>query len=157
MRYCPSCKKRVGKEENFCEYCGAMLDNTEEKTPFYKTAFENIIYNLTNTANTTAEYSSIDINKNRIMAVLSYIGLLFIIPLIKANESPFVRYHLNQGIVLFIASVIGCITVAIPHVGWIVATVINVINFAMLMVGVRNAIKGEAKELPLIGRIRILK
>ena len=41
------------------------------------------------------------------MGVLSYLGILVFVPLIAGNkQSPYVRFHTNQGLVLFIASVI---------------------------------------------------
>src|SRR5689334_12413568 len=50
-----------------------------------------------------------DIEQNKVYAVLAYIGLLFLVPLFAAPNSKFARYHTNQGIVLFIAAVIGMV------------------------------------------------
>ncbi len=162
MKYCPSCKNKIEKGEKFCKVCGMMLDDNsaENKTEsFIRTAAENAVYNFANTANTTAEYSIDDINKNRVMSAVSYIGILFLIPILRksTDKSPFLRYHVNQSILLFIISFIGFLTVMIPQIGWIIATVFSVFSFALFIIGVKNALKGEAKELPVIGRIRILK
>ncbi|MEI8042594.1 MAG: DUF4339 domain-containing protein [Verrucomicrobiota bacterium] len=38
-----------------------------------------------------------DVDKNKIFAVLAYLGILFLVPLLAAKESRFARYHTNQG------------------------------------------------------------
>jgi hypothetical protein len=38
-----------------------------------------------------------DAQDNKIMAILAYLGLLFLVPFLAAKESPFARFHTNQG------------------------------------------------------------
>ena len=47
-----------------------------------------------------------DVQQNRIFALLSYFGILLLIPMLARRESAFCRYHLNQGLVLFFADMI---------------------------------------------------
>ena len=48
-----------------------------------------------------------DVQRNKVMGVLSYIGILVLVPLLAGNKSsPYLRHHLNQGIVLWITSLI---------------------------------------------------
>ncbi|MGC8539382.1 MAG: hypothetical protein ACP5QA_02005 [Phycisphaerae bacterium] len=42
-----------------------------------------------------------DIRKNKGMALLSYLGVLVVIPMIFGLHSKFVRHHANQGLLLF--------------------------------------------------------
>ena len=42
-----------------------------------------------------------DIRKNKGMALLSYLGVLVVIPMIFGLHSKFVRHHANQGLMLF--------------------------------------------------------
>jgi hypothetical protein len=58
-------------------------------------------------ATAAGEADADDIEKNKVFAVLAYIGILFLVPLLAAPQSRFARYHTNQGIVLFLASIIG--------------------------------------------------
>ena len=53
--------------------------------------------NIFNTPDTTASYAAADVQNNKVMAVLSYIGILVLIPILAAKESPFARFHANQG------------------------------------------------------------
>lgn len=154
MRYCSSCGNHIDENAKFCPVCGARTENKSDSSSF-QTKFEDFINNFTNTANTTADFSADDVNKNRHMAILAYLGLLFLVPLFAAKESPFARYHVNQGMLLFIVEAVGIAATQIPYAGWAVSAVINVFTTALLIIGIINAVKGEAKELPVIGKFRI--
>ena len=75
------------------------MDNQNQQS------FEQKFNAATNTADTTSEFDPNDINQNKIMAILAYFGILVVIPILAAKESKFARFHANQGLVLFIASV----------------------------------------------------
>ena len=119
---------------------------------------------LNNTPDTTSEYDQNDINNNKVMAVLAYLGILVLVPIFAAKESKFARFHANQGLVLAIAEIAASIIVnifdGIPLVGWVISVAGGLIGLACLVlaiIGIVNAAQGKAKELPLIGSIRILK
>jgi uncharacterized membrane protein len=104
-----------------------------------------------------------DIQKNKVFAVLAYVGILFLVPLLAAPQSRFARFHTNQGIVLFLAGLIlsaaSAILAMIPFVGCLVAfapVVIGVGWLVLLVIGIVNAASGTYKPLPLIGHYRIL-
>ncbi|HOI16174.1 MAG TPA: hypothetical protein PK036_07500 [Geobacteraceae bacterium] len=105
----------------------------------------------------TEEYDREDVEKNKVMAVLAYI--LFLIPLLAAKESKFAMFHTNQGLVLFLAAVaVNIVGGIIPILGWFVILPLgNLLVFILAIMGIINAAKGEAKPLPLIGGIKILK
>ena len=126
--------------------------------------------NILNTPDTTASYSQQDIDQNKIMGILSYFGILVLIPIFAAKESPFARFHANQGLVLLVAGILvgmatslvgmlfGLIHIDVLTVLWnIVSWLIRVAMFALMILGIVNAASGKAKELPLIGNFRILK
>ena len=98
-----------------------------------------------------------DIEKNKGYAVLAYIGLLFLVPLLAAKDSPYARFHTNQGLVLFLLEVALNILLAIPVLGWVLAPIgwIAVVVFAIM--GIINAAQGECKPLPIIGEIELIK
>ena len=50
-------------------------------------------------------FNSEDVQSNKVMGILAYFGILFLIPLLAAKDSQYARFHTNQGIVLFIFSV----------------------------------------------------
>lgn len=123
-----------------------------------------------------------DVNKNKYLNILSYIGILFLIPLFCAKGSKYTRFHVNQGIVLTIFSVaysiVKAIVMAILKACLLggydylyyfspLSTVYSVINTilslaslvftALAIYGIYNTCTGKCKELPVIGKIRILK
>lgn len=106
-------------------------------------------------------YDARDIENNKVFAILSYIGILFVVGLIAAPKSKFARFHANQGIVLFIIEIalgiVSGIVSFIPVVSGIVSAVIGLVSLVYMVIGICNAASGKAKELPVIGSISILK
>lgn len=111
---------------------------------------------VTNTSDKTETMNSSDINNNKLIALLSYISILFLIPLFLAKDSKFARFHVNQGILLFIVSFILGLLSAIPFIG-IVFKILNVVAFVFAILGIINAVQGKAKELPIIGKYTLIK
>ena len=98
------------------------------------------------------------------MGILAYLSWLVLIPLLAAPKSPFARYHANQGLVLAIVSTVVCVLLGaltwIPVLGIIVGIVLSLVSIFFLIlaiIGIVNAANGKAKELPIIGKIRLLR
>ena len=89
------------------------------------------------------------------MAVLAYI--IFLIPLFAAKDSKFAKFHTNQGLVLFLAGIIASVVAVIPVIGWIIAPLAGIAITVLAVIGIINALNGKAKELPVIGKYKILK
>ena len=126
------------------------------------------INDLKNMKDHTSEFDPTDIQNNKTMGILSYIGLLVLIPIFAAKDSKFARFHANQGLVLVIAqaiittvlSITAVILGLIPYIGWFLALIVRLlipVVYIPSIIGIINAAKGQAKELPIIGGIRILK
>lgn len=86
-------------------------------------------------------------NKNMI-AILSYLGILFLIPLFISRDNPFVKYHIRQGIVLFITGFIASFIIWIPFIGWAMGIALLV----LMIIGIANVVKGKQVPLPIIGK-----
>lgn len=103
------------------------------------------------------------------MAVLAYFGILVLIPILAAKESKFARFHANQGLILLITGVAYSIfvQVIIKIVAFISYALAGIVGIALglawllllvlVIIGIINAVKGEFKQLPLIGQFQILK
>ena len=103
-----------------------------------------------------------DAEQNKVMGILAYIGILFIVPMLAAKESRFAMYHANQGLVLFLFSLaIGLANVVggiIPVIGWfVILPLAGIASLVFAIMGIINAANGQMKPLPLIGGISILK
>ncbi|MBQ9468118.1 MAG: DUF4870 domain-containing protein [Clostridia bacterium] len=116
---------------------------------------------ILDTPDYTAQFTKEDVESNKVMAILAYIGILVLVPIFAAKESKFARFHANQGLVFLIVAVIaGAVSGIfglIPYVGWIVGSAIGVCTLLLMIFGIVNAAQGRAKELPIIGKFRILK
>ena len=91
--------------------------------------------------------------KNIGMAILAYI--IFFIPLLTdAKKDPFVKYHVKQGLVIFIAWIIVYIlSYIIPWQFWIIDRLLNLAVFVLMIIGIIAASKGEEKPLPIVGKL----
>lgn len=109
-----------------------------------------------------------DVAQNKVMGILAYLGFLCLVPIFAAKNSPYARFHANQGLVLFIAEiaygiVYGILAVVfafIPVIGLIVIALLglaSIVFVVFLVIGIMNACSGEPKKLPIIGGITILK
>lgn len=144
---------------------------------------ENIkssIESIMDTADTTSNYDKKDIKDNILLAILSYIGLLVFIPYFIPNDSKFVKYHATQGMNLLILwgaytlidnilELVKVSKVVVDFAGitgtkmvtpiWI-SFPMNVLGLflgVVSIIGIVYACEGKAKELPLIGKLKIVK
>jgi uncharacterized membrane protein len=89
--------------------------------------------------------------KNTAMAIIAYV--VFFIPLLtEAKDDPFVKYHVKQGLVLFIAWIASGFISMVPFIGWMLAPLLSLAMLALMVVGIIGAAKGEQKPLPVIGK-----
>lgn len=164
IKYCPNCGTEVAAQAQTQEQPQAQAQPQQSNT----TDFTTKVAQLNDTADTTAEFDANDISQNKIMAVLSYIGILFLIPMFAAKESKFAHYHANQGLVLFVfnvaysiaASIVGSVFSAISYRLMFVSTILNlgsIVFLVLAIIGIINACNGKAKELPVIGKFKFLK
>ena len=97
-----------------------------------------------------------DVNKNKLMAVLAYIGPLVLVPLVAARDSKFAKFHANQGLVLFLLALVCWLLRDVKIIGWIFS-VCGVVVFLLAVVGIIYACQGKAKELPVVGNWKLIK
>ena len=194
MAFCGKCGQQVNDGVKFCPACGAPMAAVAptQETPPQPAAAPQQQYqqpqpvqqppqaqqpqpaagdtfsNLNNTADSTAQFDPRDIEQHKGMSILAYFGPLVLIPILAAKDSPFARYHSNQGLLLCIACIIYGIAYSILSgvilaISWRLYFVVSIIGlicfvFAVLaVIGILNAVNGRAKELPLIGKYRLLK
>ncbi|MEL7655166.1 MAG: hypothetical protein AAGU75_04570 [Bacillota bacterium] len=117
--------------------------------------------------NNAGVFEEEDIKQNKTMAGLAY--LLFFIPLIACKDSKFGRFHANQGLLLLILSVLGYVSISIvttilATITWRLFAFISLLYslyglfiLALAIYGLVNGLNGKAKELPVIGKFRIIQ
>ncbi len=185
MAFCSQCGNQLADESKFCDKCGAPVGSTDSQSNSNKT--KNIsdfvedlgakigyfigakIADFNNTADYTSEFEQTDIASNKAFAALAYLGILVLIPILAAPNSKFARFHSNQGLALLIVNVVTSIALSIIRIAMYaiadpLGRIISVITWAvgililvLAIIGIINAVQGKAKELPLIGKIKLLK
>lgn len=98
-----------------------------------------------------APNSAPTVEKNTVMGVLSYLGPLVLIPLLTEKNDPFVKYHVKQGLVLFVIEVATWLVLDMFRL-WMLSDLINLGCLVLTVIGIINVVKGEQKELPLVGQ-----
>lgn len=94
-----------------------------------------------------AAADSKDVEDNKAITYLSYLGLLFLVPMLAKRESKFAQFHSKQGLVLTIAWFIGSFLYPLFGLGLLVHIAIIVLS----IMGLVNVHKGEMKDLPVVG------
>ncbi len=90
----------------------------------------------------------------KLMGILSYLGILVVIPLILAKDDPFVKFHIKQGLVLLIVDILAWFVLSsFLWQLWMLAQLINLGIFILDIMGIVHVIQGKEQELPLIGSL----
>jgi uncharacterized membrane protein len=107
-----------------------------------------------------------DVEKNKVFAVLAYLGILVLVPLLAAKDSPFAKFHANQGLLLLIIEVVLGFVLPIIQGAFVFSGLWSLANLLSLLyliplvfaiMGIINAANGEMKKLPYIGDYTLVK
>ncbi len=87
---------------------------------------------------------------HKAMAVVAYI--LFFIPLLTDSKNDsFVRYHVRQGFVLFLAFVVVSIINSLMYIS-ILGSILHIFILVLMVLGIMNALNNKQQPLPIIGQ-----
>jgi len=89
-----------------------------------------------------------DIEENSVVAAMSYIYILCLLPLFLKRKSKFAQFHAKQGLLLFIIEVLLGWFFPVPVIGWALGLLVLLLAF----LGVVNALNGKYWEMPFLGR-----
>ncbi|MGI6743732.1 MAG: hypothetical protein ACOX4O_08750 [Eubacteriales bacterium] len=168
MRTCRYCGKQSSDDSKFCTDCGAAFDNSGEKSNKTSTDFEGQAKAIFDTPDHTSKMDPNDIYTNKAMALLSYLGILVLIPLFAAKDSAYTRFHASQGLTLFIVeivyTVLNRLIMALFGKMFIIGPLFSMIFLALgiallglAVFGIICVVQNKAKELPFIGSLHIIK
>ena len=134
MAYCSKCGSSLNEGDKVCGNCGEPVPGANRSSS----------------------------NSNEIwMGILSYLGILALIPYFVKDQTPFVRAHAVRGINLLLLEVIVWVAVGvfsfIPVLNDILSTLAGLASFVLSLIGIINVANKEDKDLPFIGTIRLIK
>ncbi|MFA0814215.1 MAG: hypothetical protein ACC608_00335 [Anaerofustis sp.] len=127
-----------------------------------------------NTPDSTNQFDPQDINANKVVSGFAYFGILFFLPLVAAPQSKYGRFHANQGLILLllgiavgiVSGILSAISTAIFYATYsyglfyvvsAITWVLSIGMFVLFIMGMINGFTGKAKELPLVGKIKLIK
>lgn len=140
--FCQKCGTAIPENDRYCPTCGEPVPGV--KTP--------------SVSDHTAMFAPEDIARSKVLSALCYFNFIFIIiALLLEPDSKFLRYHINQSIVLYIFTMIAALTAIVPFIGWITATVGSIMAIVFTVMGIIRAMNGEAKDLPIVGKYSVVK
>jgi len=87
-----------------------------------------------------------------LISILSYIGILFLVPLLVRKDDAFAQFHAKQGLVLFIAEIATSLIAWIPFLGWFVGVICWIMWVILSIMGIMNVLNGKQSPLPVIGK-----
>ncbi|MCL2740285.1 MAG: hypothetical protein FWE47_03750 [Oscillospiraceae bacterium] len=151
MAFCAKCGAET--EEKFCAACGAPATEPATKEEVAPPPTDGV---------------GKDAQDNKVMGILSY--LIFFIPLLTGDhkKSEFVKFHCNQGTVLFIASLILMVgwnilaavltvTIVLIPIVILVSGLIWLVPTIFAILGIINVCKGKMEKLPIVGNYTVIK
>ena len=92
----------------------------------------------------------LDINDTILYAIMAYLFVLVMVPILVKRNDPFVNFHVKQGLVLTISLVLALIAaVWLPRLGTLLVLFLLLAD----IVGLVQALLGRRWKIPLIGDI----
>ncbi|MBT6691589.1 hypothetical protein HOB10_04625 [Candidatus Parcubacteria bacterium] len=86
-----------------------------------------------------------DIEANKTIAALAYIGIICFVPLLLKKRSKFAQFHAKQGLLLLIIEVVAWL---IPFIGWFLMMIAIIYS----VLGIINAMDGKYWKMPYLGK-----
>ena len=143
---CKFCGNEIPIGSKFCQECGKSLEEVQTEE-----------FTASNDGHTYSDYSTeefvvVDAQKDKSMAIVAYFTWIgFIIAMVsESKNSTLTKFHLNQALVLHIASIVAGM---IPRVGG----AFGVVVFVFWILSLVSACQGEMKSLPVISDIKLIK
>jgi uncharacterized membrane protein len=87
---------------------------------------------------------------DKVLAALSYLWVLVLIPLLKPGGSEFVKFHSRQGFLLFLAELVLMAINIVPFLGWIISFLGGLVAIVFSVMGLLAALSGRRWEIPYL-------
>lgn len=97
-----------------------------------------------------------DVDNGKVCAILSYlfIGIIWYFADDTMKKNTFAKFHVKQSLVLLVISIIlQIISIIVPVINWfLILPLISIFVLVWMVIGIINALNGQTKELPIIGK-----
>lgn len=163
MKNCPKCNAQLNDDAMFCVNCGAQIGaNPNPQQNAYAQPMPTAP--VVSSTDHTAEFSPAEVADNKLFAALIYalsiVGVVIALLANINNKSEYLKFHIKQGLKLFIAnmivtvaSLVLCWTFIVPFAGAICSLIILVVDVICFVQTLRN----KSVEPPIISGLGFLK
>lgn len=88
--------------------------------------------------------------KARVMALMSYLGVLVFVPLMMNRDDPFVNFHARQGLIIWIFGIAALSIRFLPGIGNIVFSIVAILVSVYSLVGLISVLLSKEWKLPAV-------
>ena len=94
-----------------------------------------------------------EVLEGKAYALLSYLWILCLIPLILKKENRFALFHAKQGLILFIGELAVGFVGVIPVLGWMILFFGTILFGILSLIGIVQVLIGNFWKMPVVGDI----
>lgn len=88
---------------------------------------------------------------SKVLAIMSYLGVLSLVPLVVNRRDSYVLFHARQGVILWMWEVLAIYALLLPGVGKMFFRFSSMACLVLSVLGVAAVLLGRAWKFPLIG------
>jgi len=92
-------------------------------------------------------------SKSYALGIMSYLGILCLVPLIVNKDDELVHFHAKQGLVLWVWSVLALIFLQLPGIGKLLFSTSVMAILVCSAIGIISVLLGKAWKIPLVNNI----
>lgn len=177
VMYCSKCGALISSDAIFCPKCGTKV-SSEYTQNTYNSKGWNYQSNQQNQNQNWNSFQQAPKTNRNLWCALAYIPVLFWLPLVADSQNPLSKKSANQGLLLLILNVIVQVIFSVineifdftDHFFFlsfpmgILSSIVNMISIIIhlalvvcVIVGIIRTLNGEEFEIPIVGKIQLIK
>ena len=165
-KFCTACGAQADDSATVCPVCGAPFAvpvQQPQPQPAAQPAPDANVAPAQQVNPGAQANPNVAAKPDTLMCVLSYLGILALIPFLTKKDDDYIQFHAKQGLNLFIVCFIASFAVGFVSgltglsVLSLVSSAISIFEIVLMIMGIVAATRGERKVLPLMDKIKIIK
>ncbi|MBF0219285.1 MAG: hypothetical protein HQL49_07125 [Gammaproteobacteria bacterium] len=93
--------------------------------------------------------------KMRLMALMSYLGVLVFVPLVMNRDDQYVNFHARQGLIIWVMGIVAIFALYLPGVGKLVFSALAMLAMVYSLLGIVSVLLLRAWKLPFIYNLSV--
>lgn len=88
--------------------------------------------------------------RSRLMALMSYLGVLVFVPLAMNRDDEYVYFHARQGLIIWIAGILAIFMLYLPGMGKLIFSFLAMMVVIFSLLGLVSVLLHKAWKLPVV-------